>query len=87
MSPLTTPYSGRVAGGDMDAARTSSPAQGPNSCDGRGLKAFRRGAITRGRRNRSIAYLKYAMDASVGPRACQAGASAAVMTRSADGQA
>jgi|GEM_PF-3676525 len=42
MSPLTTPYLGRVARGDMTAVRTSSPVLGTNGLCGEGPNASRR---------------------------------------------
>lgn len=87
MSPLTTPYSGRVVGGDMNATRTSSSGLGPNSTDSRGLKAFRRGRITRSARVAHFSYFMYAISSFVVLGECQERAFAAVVTRSADGQA
>lgn len=87
MSPLTTPYSGRVVGGDMNATRTSSSGLGPNSTDSRGLKAFCRARITRSARAAHFPYLRYETSSFVGLGACQERAFAAVVTRFAEGQA
>lgn len=87
MPPLTTPYSGRVVGGGVDATRPSSPVAGPSSTDSRGLTAFERGPITRSSRMALFPYFQYDFYGFVGLGACQARAFAAVVTRSAEGQA
>lgn len=87
MSPLTTPYSGRVVGGGMNATRTSSPGLGPNSNDSRGLRPFRRERITRSAHLGLFPYFQYENRSIIGLGACQARAFAAVVTRSAEGQA
>jgi len=45
MSPLTTPYLGRVARGDMTAVRASSPAPRTNGLCEEGPNASRRGPM------------------------------------------
>lgn len=84
MSPLTTPYSGRVVGGGMDVVRTSSPALGPNRPGKRGLNAFTRGSMTPSPQNGYFPYFRYAQRRFVGLGACVA---AVMVTRSADGWA
>jgi hypothetical protein len=46
MSPLTTPYSGRVAGGDMATVRRATAFLGSTSFHDVGLNAFRRAPMT-----------------------------------------
>lgn len=59
MPPLTTPYSGRVVGGGMDAAPTPSSALGPKSVRDRGLTAFSEGPMTHSPRMGLFTYLRY----------------------------
>lgn len=87
MPPLTTPYSGRVVGGGMDATRPSAPVAGPSSTDSRGLAAFERGPITHSSRKALFPYFQYGFYRFVGLGACHARPFAAVVTRSAEGQA
>lgn len=87
MSPLTTPYSGRVVGGGMDAARTPSQALGSKSTGNRGLKAFGRGPMTRSPRTALFPYFGYGFSGFVGLGACDVSAGAGSTTRAADGRA
>lgn len=87
MSPLTTPYSGRVVGGGMDAAPTPSSALGPKSVRDRGLTAFSEGPMTHSPRTGLFPYLRYGFCAFIGLGACDVSAFAGSAMRSADGRA
>lgn len=87
MSPLTTPYSGRVVGGGMDAAPTPSSALGRKSVRDRGLTAFSDGPMTHSPRTSLFPYLRYGLGGVIDLRACDVSAFAGSATRSADGRA
>lgn len=87
MPPLTTPYSGRVVGGGMDAAPTPSSALRPNSVRDRGLTAFSEGPMTHSPRTGLFPYLRYEFGGFSGLGACDVSAFAGSATRSADGRA
>lgn len=87
MSPLTTPYSGRVVGGGMDAAPTPSAALRPKSVRDRGLTAFSEGPMTHSPRTGLFPYLRYVLGGFIGLGACDVSAFAGSATRSADGRA
>lgn len=87
MSPLTTPYSGRVAGGDVGAALISLPALGTASPGRRGLKGFRPGRMTFSFQIPLFPYFRYGFGRFADLGACREGASAGSTTRSADGRA
>lgn len=87
MPPLTTPYSGRVVGGGMDAAPTPSSALRPKSVRDRGLTAFSEGPMTHSPRTGLFPYLRYEFGGFSGLGACDVSAFAGSATRSADGRA
>jgi hypothetical protein len=70
MSPLTTPYLGRVARGDMTAVRTSSPALGTNGLCGEGLNASRRGLMPLSLPHWHFPYFQYVFCRCVGLGEC-----------------
>lgn len=87
MPPLTTPYSGRVAGGGMGAVRTASPAQAPNHPAWRGLQPFGRVSITRNRQIQTFSYFRYGFGRFLGLGACRVSSMAAAVARSANREA
>ena len=70
MSPLTTPYLGRVARGDMTAVRTSSPVLGTNGLCGEGPNASRRGLMPLSLSSEQFPYFRYAFYRCVGLGEC-----------------
>lgn len=87
MSPLTTPYSGRVAGGGMGAVRTASPASAPNHRGWRGFTPFGRVSITRNPQIQTFSYFRYGFGRFLGLGACRVSSMAAAVARSANGEA
>lgn len=85
MSPLTTPYSGRVVRGDMSAVRTSSPAPGTNGPGEDGPNASGRGLITHGLHQTDFQYFLYGSFGFTGLGACKVSGTLPAPGRLAEG--